>query len=237
MAPIAPSLVPPTLLPLAVDAAPLLSPVLILIFCVAAGIGTILLLPGRFTVAWHRIGGALLFAAAVFLAIALFVGAEDRPSVYFWIFAAISLVGSVRVVTHDKPVYSALYFVLTVFSTAGLFVLLYAEFMAVALITIYARGDSGDVHLRDHARRRRGPGGQAAGGRGQGVFGRVRRPQPRPVVGGGAVGFLLMGVLLFVIFDRAPQTLEPAAEPDGGEVFGRPSRPAARRRARWVPAP
>jgi NADH-quinone oxidoreductase subunit J len=35
-------------------------------------------------------------------------------------------------------VYSALYFVLTVFATAGLFVLMWAEFMAAALVLIYA---------------------------------------------------------------------------------------------------
>ena len=58
--------------------------------------------------------------------------------VYFWIFSAIALVGAVRVVTHPRPVYSALYFVLTVFATAGLFVLLWAEFMAAALVLIYA---------------------------------------------------------------------------------------------------
>ena len=47
-------------------------------------------------------------------------------------------VGAIRVVTHPKPVYSALYFVLTVFASAGLFVLLWAEFMAAALVLIYA---------------------------------------------------------------------------------------------------
>ncbi len=43
-----------------------------------------------------------------------------------------------RVVTHPAPVYSALYFILTVFASAGLFVLLSAGFMAAALVLIYA---------------------------------------------------------------------------------------------------
>jgi NADH-quinone oxidoreductase subunit J len=45
---------------------------------------------------------------------------------------------AVRVITHSRPVYSALYFVLTVLSTCGLLLLLEAEFMAFATIIIYA---------------------------------------------------------------------------------------------------
>jgi NADH-quinone oxidoreductase subunit J len=41
-------------------------------------------------------------------------------------------------ISHDRPVYCALYFVLVVLSTAGLFLLLEAEFMAFALIIVYA---------------------------------------------------------------------------------------------------
>ena len=190
------------------DAAPLLSPLLILVLCVAAGIGTILLLPGRFTVAWHRIGGALLFAAGVFLFIGLFVSVEDRPSVYFWIFAAISLLGSVRVVTNDKPVYSALYFVLTVFSTAGLFVLLYAEFMAVALITIYAGAILVTYTFVIMLAADAAPAGKRPEDAAKEFLAEFDARSRAPW-SAGAVGFLLMGVLLFVIFDRAPQTLEP----------------------------
>jgi NADH-quinone oxidoreductase subunit J len=72
---------------------------------------------------------------------ALLVRTADRTAgggVYFWIFSAIALIGAVRVVTHARPVYSALYFVLTVFATAGLFVLQWAQFMAAALVIIYA---------------------------------------------------------------------------------------------------
>jgi NADH-quinone oxidoreductase subunit J len=41
-------------------------------------------------------------------------------------------------VTHPKPVFAALYFVLVVLSSAGLFLVLQAEFMAFALIIVYA---------------------------------------------------------------------------------------------------
>src|SRR5205814_3883496 len=57
---------------------------------------------------------------------------------YFWVFSAVAIVAALRVVTHARPVYSALYFVLTVMASAGLFVLMWAEFMAAALVVIYA---------------------------------------------------------------------------------------------------
>jgi hypothetical protein len=118
-----------------------LSPLLILILAIVAGIGTVLLLPSATREAsMRKIGGALLIISAVVLAAFLFRWAAGSPkggmNAYFWIFSAIALVGAMRVVTHSKPVYSALYFVLTVFATAGLFLLLWAEFMAAALVLI-----------------------------------------------------------------------------------------------------
>ena len=41
-------------------------------------------------------------------------------------------------ITHHRPVFAALYFVLVVLSSAGLFLMLEAEFMAFALIIVYA---------------------------------------------------------------------------------------------------
>ncbi|MGN6367538.1 MAG: NADH-quinone oxidoreductase subunit J family protein [Phycisphaerae bacterium] len=60
------------------------------------------------------------------------------PPVYFYLFAAIMIAGSVGVVCQPKPVYAALYFVLVTLAGAGIFVLLLAEFMAIVLIIIYA---------------------------------------------------------------------------------------------------
>jgi NADH-quinone oxidoreductase subunit J len=57
---------------------------------------------------------------------------------FFYVFAAIMIIGSVMVITSPKPVYSALYFVLVTLAGAGIFVLLLAEFMAIVLIIIYA---------------------------------------------------------------------------------------------------
>lgn len=57
---------------------------------------------------------------------------------FFYIFAAIAIAGGARVITHPRPVYSALYFVLVVVAVASMLVLLGAEFAAVALIIVYA---------------------------------------------------------------------------------------------------
>ena len=112
----------------------------ILLLCVLAGVGTYMLLPSSAEASVRKIGGVLLGSAGLIVA-ALLVRTADRSAgggVYFWIFSAIALIGAVRVVTHPRPVYSALYFVLTVFATAGLFVLEWAQFMAAALVIIYA---------------------------------------------------------------------------------------------------
>jgi len=58
--------------------------------------------------------------------------------VYYYLLSAIAIVAAVRVITHRKPVYAALWFVLVVLSSAGLFLVLSATFMAFALIIIYA---------------------------------------------------------------------------------------------------
>ena len=58
--------------------------------------------------------------------------------VLFLIFSAIAVSAAVRMITHDRPVYSAINFVFVVLSSAGLFLLLEAEFMAFALIIVYA---------------------------------------------------------------------------------------------------
>lgn len=79
---------------------------------------------------------ALAAGAALLLLGRLLGDAGDR--VYFYLLALLALGGAVRVVTHPRPVYSALFFVLVVLSTAGLMVLVGAEFLAAALVIVYA---------------------------------------------------------------------------------------------------
>jgi NADH-quinone oxidoreductase subunit J len=55
----------------------------------------------------------------------------------FYLFAVTTVAAAVGVVTVRNPIYAALCLVLTFVSTAGLFVLLQAEFLAMALIVVY----------------------------------------------------------------------------------------------------
>lgn len=56
---------------------------------------------------------------------------------YFYLFSSLGIFSAVKVITHAKPVYSALWFVMVVLSSAGIFLLLEAEFMAFAMVIIY----------------------------------------------------------------------------------------------------
>ena len=59
-------------------------------------------------------------------------------TVIFYVFAALCVAGALLVITHKNPVSSALFLVLTLFSTAVLFVLLQAHFAAVIQVLVYA---------------------------------------------------------------------------------------------------
>lgn len=50
----------------------------------------------------------------------------------------VALLAAVRVITHQKPVYSALYFVLLIVAVAALLLQMEAEFLAAALVIVYA---------------------------------------------------------------------------------------------------
>lgn len=63
---------------------------------------------------------------------------EQGTHLLYLVFSVIAIASATRMITHHRPVYSALYFVLTVISSAALFLLLHAEFMAFALIIVYA---------------------------------------------------------------------------------------------------
>jgi NADH-quinone oxidoreductase subunit J len=185
--------------------APLLAPLLVLVLCVFAGIGTLLLLPSRRDVSFRRIGATML-ASGVLIFVSLLLRAEAGISVYFWIFSGIALAGAIRVITHPKPVYSALYFVLTVFASAGLFVLLQAEFMAAALVLIYAGAILITYVFVIMLASQSNPSGSTAE-----FISEYDAVSREPLIGS-VVGFALMGILLFVIFDRAG-TLAPQTPP------------------------
>jgi NADH-quinone oxidoreductase subunit J len=115
-----------------------INPFIFYALCVLGGAGVCLALPRR-TLS-PQILGALVAALAGGLLL-IFMGvkaAPALPNIYFYIFSVIGLGAALRVITHPRPVYAALYFILTVLSTAGLFLILSAEFMAFALIIVYA---------------------------------------------------------------------------------------------------
>ncbi|MEM7682729.1 MAG: NADH-quinone oxidoreductase subunit J [Planctomycetota bacterium] len=136
-------------------------------------------------------------------------GLEPLGFAYYYVFGGISLLAAGRVITHPKPVYSALWFILVVVSSAGLMITLSAEFMALAMLIIYGGAilvtymfvimlasqsaplDSAEA-LPDYD-------------------GSAREP-----VAAVAAGFLLLAVLLGVAFDpsieRNPDAAVPAAE-------------------------
>jgi NADH-quinone oxidoreductase subunit J len=61
----------------------------------------------------------------------------DIRSGFFILFSAVLLFAAFRVITARSPVYAALYLVLAFFSAACVWVLLRAEFLAIALVLVY----------------------------------------------------------------------------------------------------
>ena len=55
----------------------------------------------------------------------------------FYAFAAIAVAAAGRVVSARNPVHSVLFLIVTFFTTAGLFVLIGAEFLAMVLVVVY----------------------------------------------------------------------------------------------------
>lgn len=116
----------------------ILNPYLLYALIVLGGVGVCLALPrGRPTPQFIGAGIAALAGGLVILFLGLNSG-RHYANVYFYVFSAVGLGAALRVITHPRPVYAALYFVLTVLAASGLFLILSAEFMAFALVIVYA---------------------------------------------------------------------------------------------------
>jgi NADH-quinone oxidoreductase subunit J len=84
---------------------------------------------------------AIVGAGAVIGLIVLLATRAMAPNPYnflFYLFAASAVLAAAKVVSHPVPAYSAAYFALVVLSVAVLVVMRQAEFLAVALVIIYA---------------------------------------------------------------------------------------------------
>ncbi len=119
----------------------IISPIALYLICVLGALGIAAALPRRNKAL--EITGGLVFAAAIGLAV-LVLGlnatesGQPLPNYFFYPFAILALGASARMITHPRPVYSALYFILTIIASCGMYLLLSAEFMAFALVIIYA---------------------------------------------------------------------------------------------------
>src|SRR5688572_13245394 len=109
---------------------------------VLGAVALVLMMPRRDWTA-GKLGGLLGAATLGGLWLALHrylppaLGIARPAMVYYYLFSAIAIGSAVRVITHTKPVFSALWFVMTVVASAGLFLLLGAEFIAFAMVIIY----------------------------------------------------------------------------------------------------
>jgi NADH-quinone oxidoreductase subunit J len=61
----------------------------------------------------------------------------DIQAGFFYLFSAVLLFASFRVITARNPVYAALYLVLAFFQAAAVWMLLKAEFLAISLVLVY----------------------------------------------------------------------------------------------------
>ncbi len=100
-------------------------------------LGLWFLLPTR-----TRLGRTL---GGLFLAIAGGLFAYDLPLLgvwvdqgVFWLLALVAIGGAVAMIASRSPVYSAIWFTLSLLGTAGLFVFNGAEFIGVATVVVYA---------------------------------------------------------------------------------------------------
>ncbi|MBL8492047.1 MAG: NADH-quinone oxidoreductase subunit J [Rhodocyclaceae bacterium] len=61
----------------------------------------------------------------------------DLKTTLFYIFSAITVYAALRVITARNPVHAVLHLVLAFFTTGALWILLQAEFLAIAIIMVY----------------------------------------------------------------------------------------------------
>ncbi len=106
---------------------------------VLGGLALYFLLPttGRSTKMAGAIFGLAALAGAMVLCSSRFLSASGANA-FFYLSASVAIGSAVLMVVSEKPVYSALYFVLVILAVTPLLLLQHAEFLAIALVIIYA---------------------------------------------------------------------------------------------------
>lgn len=116
----------------------LINPVVLYLACALGAVAVWIAAP-RARISPQIIGfGVGALALGIVLAALGITTPSGIPNLYFYVFAIIALGASLRVITHPRPVYAALYFILTILASCGLYLILSATFMAFALVIIYA---------------------------------------------------------------------------------------------------
>lgn len=119
----------------------IINPIVLYIICALGAVGLAVALPRRNNAL--AITGGIILAASIGLGVLVLGLAASKsgqpiPNFFFYPFAILGLGSAARMITHPRPVYSALYFILTIIASCGMYLLLSAEFMAFALVIIYA---------------------------------------------------------------------------------------------------
>ena len=88
----------------------------------------------------RRMAGAVLGLFSLFLILAgVMASLVNVPAQFvFWILSGTLLISAVAAVSSPSPLYSAIWFALSLLATAGLFVFQGAQFLGVATIVVYA---------------------------------------------------------------------------------------------------
>jgi len=116
----------------------MLAGVLLITLLTLGGVGLYLAMPGGRLSVGRAALVVLAGAGAALVAFLLPNLSAAAGRGWFIALALLGLWGAIRVVTHRKPVYSALYFILVVIAVTGMLVLMQAEFLAAAVVIIYA---------------------------------------------------------------------------------------------------
>lgn len=103
--------------------------------------GVYLALPAERPLVRRLLGAGVIVTAAALMGLAMhlawWIGAGAEGRVFFVVFALLAIASAIGVVTHRRPVYSAVFLVLVVLAVTGLCILAAAEFLGAALVIVY----------------------------------------------------------------------------------------------------